>query len=289
MNVARLIMFFHKRARAIFATIAVFSAILLAPRVQSEIISDCQRSAGEPAEDICARAILEIDEALRHDPRNALNYFHRGSAQLAKGDVAAAVEDFGAAIHLMPGNADLYLARGRAYERKLAFKDAVRDLDMSISLNPASVSAHLSRGIAHLYIGDLQTARTDLDTALALDPTYPAAGLWLEIVLWRSGLPGRLAKSAAVDESNWPGPILRLYQGKSTAAEAIAAAKDSDAERARLHACEADFYVGAYLLQKSDLAGAVSLFRRGIGNCPKAYSAWVGSNAELQRLRAPTP
>ena len=274
----------NSRPSRILKCVAMLAIASGATLAGADTPSDCLKSAGESAEDICARAVLAAIDAIRHEPDSIVHRVEKADAELAKGDVPAAVADYDLALEKSPSNADLLLFRGRAHERSLDFARAISDLDRGIEVGPPSVSAFLSRGIAHLYVGALPMARADFANAMALDPTYPAAALWMQIARWKAGEDSRLQEDSTLDTTAWPGPVINLFTGKGSIDELTKGAAAADPTTQRLQMCEADFYGGEYLLHHADESRATTWFKRALGECPRGYSGWVGSHAELAGL-----
>ena len=65
-----------------------------------------------------ARALADLNDAIRLDPANARAYNERGLAWTAKGDVEQAIADYSESLRHDPTNAGAYLNRGNAYDRK---------------------------------------------------------------------------------------------------------------------------------------------------------------------------
>jgi cytochrome c-type biogenesis protein CcmH/NrfG len=125
---------FRRLALTIFASGSLF-ALALPARADPQ--SDCMKASGEPAEDVCARAVLAASEAIAREPKAVIPLVDRADAQLAKGNVSAALADYDMALRISPSNPDLYLFRGRAQERALAFDRAIPDLDRALGDLPS--------------------------------------------------------------------------------------------------------------------------------------------------------
>lgn len=72
---------------------------------------DCLEKSGDVA-------IAACTEAIRQNPRNAINFYNRATEYGAKGDDDRAIADFSEAIRLNPKYANAYFSRGDAYSRK---------------------------------------------------------------------------------------------------------------------------------------------------------------------------
>jgi len=92
--------------------------------------------------------IARYTEAIRLDPKNALNYSERGIAWLSKRQYDKAIEDFSEVIRLDPRNFSAYGNRGMAWASKKETEKAFDDYDESIRLNPKNVLLYGNRGNA---------------------------------------------------------------------------------------------------------------------------------------------
>jgi tetratricopeptide (TPR) repeat protein len=116
------------------------------------------------------RALIDLDEAIRLDPRLAVAYANRGVSYNNKHDYDRAIRDLDEAIRLLPTAANYYASRGSAYTAKGDYDTALRDLDEAVRLAPRSVNALNGRGFAYKQKGDFDRAIRDLDEAIRLDP-----------------------------------------------------------------------------------------------------------------------
>jgi len=102
----------------------------------------------------------------------------------------------------------------------------------------------------------------------------------------RSSAASRFAKTAAaIDMSKWPAPIVRLYLGQITPADASTAADDRDATVKKGQACEVNFYGGKIALLRGKKDDAKRLFELAAAECPRSFLEYGAANAELRTLR----
>ncbi|MGB3616589.1 MAG: tetratricopeptide repeat protein [Catalinimonas sp.] len=109
-------------------------------------------------------AVVHFGAALRHNPRHADSYLHRGTAYELLGDTARALTDLEAALKLRPDHPTTLLnltalARARHEGDRLA--RALHEAE-------ESAEACLQRGILHLEADEWEAARRALDRALQL-------------------------------------------------------------------------------------------------------------------------
>jgi tetratricopeptide (TPR) repeat protein len=121
------------------------------------------------------RALAEINEAIRLDPKLGEAYRRRGSIYYLKRDYDRAIADFEQAVRLDPKiSADglelSYRARAWVFFGKREFDRAISDFDRAIRHAPNSSAALMDRGAAYRARGDFDRAIADLDQAIRLSP-----------------------------------------------------------------------------------------------------------------------
>jgi len=77
---------------------------------------------------------------------------------------------------------------------------------------------------------------------------------------------------------DWPYAVIDFYLGRRSLAEMRAAASTPDEK------CEAQFYVGEWLLLRGDMAEAKPLLLAAVDTCAKSSIEHTGAVAELKRL-----
>src|SRR5262249_44326851 len=126
----------------------------------------------------------------------------------------------------------------------------------------------------------------DLNRSSGLDSKEPYTALWLEIVDRRGRTASRLAKTAAaIDMTKWPAPIVRLYLGQITLADATTAADDRNAAIKKGQVCDANFYSGKLALQRGKKDDAKRLFELAAAECPRSFLEYGAANAELRTFQ----
>jgi lipoprotein NlpI len=228
------------------------------------------------------QAIADYNRAIGLNPKEATAFSNRGRAFYAKGENDRAIADYTQAIQVDRA-AHPYNNRGDAYLAKGDYEHAIADYDRVIELDAGYSRAYLKRGVANFYLGAIPKAVADLNRASGLDPKEPYTALWAEIVDRRGS---RLAKSiASIDMTKWPAPIVRLYLGKITPADANAAAEDPNTDIKKGQVCEANFYSGRLALQRGKKDDAKHLFELAVAECPRSFLEYGAANAELRTLR----
>jgi tetratricopeptide (TPR) repeat protein len=121
------------------------------------------------------RAIADLSEAIRLDPKFAPAYNSRGQAYFLRKKYDLAIADFNAAIQLEPTYAWAYNARGASYLPKKEYNRAIADCSEAIRLDPRSHPAYVNRAWAYRELKNYDLAIADLDTAIRLDPKFEVA------------------------------------------------------------------------------------------------------------------
>jgi lipoprotein NlpI len=228
------------------------------------------------------RAIADFDEAIKLDPSLAAAYNDRGNARLVKGDADGAMADYEAAIRLDPTDEDAFNNRGRALFNRGQYDKALTDLDKAIDLDPKFVRAYRNRGMTRFALGRFDDAAKDFHESVRLQPFDGYSLLWQHIAEARAG---REEKSDLhrygnkLDPAAWPGPIIKVYRGESTAVAVRLAAAQPDQK------CDAAFYMGELDLLNGRMGSARSLLEQAVDICPKDFTEHSAALIELKRTK----
>lgn len=262
-----------------------------------------------------AAAIAELDEADRLDPKAVDMILRRGSLRLAQGDVPAAMADFDESIRRIPSNAAGWLERGKvklflndepkaaAEDLAVALREAFSYRDFRTILDAGAKSRGEPENKApmlynnrpfvpegyHLIIW-LHMARARAGEAdaeeLAKNVEELAQPVWRE-VMWRTMMNGGDGRKEArkIALGVWPGPVVALFTGAASPGEVrVAAAAVEDEGVRRVRACDADFYLAAYSLEKGEREEARRLYQAAADTCPPGTIATWAAKPELARL-----
>ena len=226
------------------------------------------------------KAIADLDHALTIKPDEPVFLSVRAEIRMNEGDFDKAAADLDRALQLKPDQPFARSARGELYLLKYDYENALHELDAAISLDPNSSSPYFTRGRVHFFRGEFPAAVTDLQQSLARqrDP-YPA--LWLYLARGRTGQNGRdelIFWANALPRNAWPFPLIEFYLGARPAPLVYSVAANAD------QACEADFYVGEWLVQQRLDGPAIERLRRAVATCPKSFIEHGGAVADLNRL-----
>jgi tetratricopeptide (TPR) repeat protein len=121
------------------------------------------------------RAIEDLDEAIRLDPKRASAYQNRGAAFNGLGRHEQAVDDLSKAIELDPDNAGSFTNRGLALFALGRFDQSIGDLNTAVQLAPRTAIPYFNRAEVLSRIGQRARALEDYDEAVRLDPRLASA------------------------------------------------------------------------------------------------------------------
>lgn len=267
------------------------------------------------------KAMLDFHRAIRLDATVSDSWYQRGALRARLGEFEPALKDLSEALRLDPGLEPGLRARARVLVELGRFAKALADIDAALGLDGENPETHLERGRLHLIIGEPWKAFRDFTRVLQLDPDHPGAlldrgratfflgkfaaaaadfraawergpedpesGLWFRIAALRSGVGEPAEVDLEADEdSDWPGPLLALLDGRLEDQELLDLAGDRDPAPASLRLAEAHFF----LAQRDLIAGQPELaearLRRVLQDGPKSSAAFQGARAELARLAA---
>jgi tetratricopeptide (TPR) repeat protein len=117
-------------------------------------------------------ALDDCNEALKLNPRHVGTFNVRGCVGSDRGQFDIALKDFRRAIQLQPGNAQLHANRAFAHAGKQEFEQAIRSYDEALRLTPGVAEWHYRRGLALEQSGESARAAEDYAQAVRLDPSY---------------------------------------------------------------------------------------------------------------------
>ena len=131
------------------------------------------------------RAIVELDEAIRRDPTDALAYNIRGNALDEIGAFERALADYAQAIRIDPNNPAVFRDRAILWHRKGALDKALVDLNRAIRLGSSDANLYSDRGLVWYAKGRYDQAIADFDRAIKIDPDFASAYIDRGIILHR--------------------------------------------------------------------------------------------------------
>jgi tetratricopeptide (TPR) repeat protein len=130
------------------------------------------------------RAIADLNEAIRIEPKNVMAYDNRSFSYRQKGEHDRAIADLNEVIRLgHPKKSDAHAARGYLFLLKGEHDRAINDLNEAIRLGAKSAVVYRSRAVSFTKKGELDRALGDFDEAIRLDQTsartyYERGEIW---------------------------------------------------------------------------------------------------------------
>lgn len=112
------------------------------------------------------RAIRQLTESIRTNPRSARLYLGRGTTYYLNGDFDKAIADFTEAIELDSSSADVYYRRSLSYYAKADIGHVISDSTRAIELNDMYAYAYYVRGTAHAFYNQPDKAVEDFSRAI---------------------------------------------------------------------------------------------------------------------------
>jgi lipoprotein NlpI len=197
-------------------------------------------------------------------------------------DLGGAFAAFQRALAIDPSIGDLYAGLGEVLRDQGRAEEAATAYDTALRLDPVIAGSLRMAGTDAFTNAEHKDAVSNLARSVHLRPDDPYAVLWLYLARVRSGhqhAATELAANAAeLRASDWPYPVVDLYLGKATAEATLNAPDNPD------HRCEAQFYVGEWLLLQNDADAARDRLKQAVDTCPKGFIERKGARAELTRL-----
>lgn len=143
-------------------------------------------------------ALVDINQALDLEPRNATALSLRGMMRLAKDDLPGARKDLDEAAGIEPRNGAVQHGRGQVALRDERYDDAIEAFTRAADLSPGNLDALLKRTGAYLALEQMDKALADLDEAIKANPAYFEAEMMRAGLLAAVGRPDEALKM--VDE-----------------------------------------------------------------------------------------
>ncbi|HXG10348.1 MAG TPA: protein kinase, partial [Gemmataceae bacterium] len=112
-----------------------------------------------------ARALAELDQALRLNPRHYWSWVQKGICHLERGEDLQAARSFGACIGLWPDFAWGYFNHGYVLDRSGRKAEAIADYTAALARDPDLVPAYVNRGLARLELRQHEAALADFAEA----------------------------------------------------------------------------------------------------------------------------
>ena len=267
-------------------------------------------------------AVLALDKALAaNDLVPSLQFiahYDRAWAHLHLAHYDLAIADYSASLSLRPGETEVLVNRSLTYLNSGKLEQAAADLDAVIAAHPQLAQPYGVRAAVNLKRGQMDKSREDMKTLLKLLPETTKRGNGIGIINWEIGQVGdaednfsyeashgpnniyawlwytltevRLGKNVPrrslpdFDKTAWPAPIIRFFLGDIPQDTVFTAARQGDADATKGQICEANFYIGEWLMQRHDLAGAKPLMAKAASDCPTNFIEWSPAQMDLVGL-----
>ena len=257
-------------------------------------------------------AIADQTSALQYDANDYDALMARAALLMGKAELDKAIVDLDAAIKQRPNQSDGYNNRGAALSQKGELARASADYDRALLISPDSAGTYSNRGNVRFAFGNFGLAADDLARAAKANPRNPYAALWRYLAVARTGNTSTaelLNASGAFDAAAWPAPVVAYYLGKTSADAVRAAADKGDAQTRRGQQCEAEFYLGEFVLAQAAgkidpgrikpdqpdqnlyaldpeaIRRAKPMLVRAAEICPAGFTERMGAVGELKRMQ----
>jgi tetratricopeptide (TPR) repeat protein len=237
------------------------------------------------------KAIADYSMAIRLDPNTALRYYDRGIARSIKGDYDQSIADFGEVLRLNPLDVAAFNARGISWAAKGDYDRAISDFDEVVKMDPkvGLKEAYRNRGFVYFARGEFIACERNFAEAVKLDVADPYSAIAHYLGQSRAGHPAEaetalMARTAEIDKSKWPQPIIDLLTRRSASTAVIEAASAGDSELQRKQRCEAAFYVGEWHLLQGRNAEGRTWVEQAQRECPGDLPERFAASAELKSL-----
>jgi lipoprotein NlpI len=226
-------------------------------------------------------AATDLDHALAIAPNDPHLFAERATVAFYLGDAKLADSYFSRAIELGPKLAEIHASFASMLVASSDTIRAAQELDTALRLDPNHAQARFTRGRLFYSSGNFTEAVNELyATNMRQRDAYSA--LWLHLARSQNGQDDRaeLARTTrSLSTTAWPAPLTQLYLGKRSIIRARFSATNAD------EVCEADFYIGEYLLLQRLENDAVEALKRAADRCPLNFIERDAAILELRRLR----
>ena len=265
------------------------------------------------------QGLADCTKAIQIDPELARAYYFRGEAYQELGDRERSIADMTSAIRLNPDFSHAFRYRAYVYLNVGKYDLAIADSDSAIRLEFAKDYVSYENR-AKAYVGNERFTEAASDYTVALwfggkkDDVYSLRGqtYWMAgnyasaandfvqqfnqkpegwvLIHWylasmRAGAPRDqtnqdLAAAARTLRPNWPIEAIRLFLGQGTVDAVLRRPSDNGAR------CEAQFYLGAWHLLRSEPLAATERFKQAAADkCSSVVPEYAWAKLELKRLQ----
>ena len=232
-------------------------------------------------------AVKSARAALDADPKNVTRIIELGVAQSGARQFREAIATFTRGLEIEPNNALLLRWRGHRYLSVREFDRAQADLTRGGAIDATIYGIWYHLGVVQYLRGNFTDAAASFAKAqpIAPDPGELAGSTdWLWMSLSRAG---RGAEAKAMLDRRPEKPVtnaytrrLQLYRGE-IGPDAVVTSADTD----EVQVATLAYGLGNWYLVKGDKAQARKWFERSVQSGGWPGFGFIGSEAELRRLR----
>ncbi|NOZ53420.1 MAG: tetratricopeptide repeat protein [Gammaproteobacteria bacterium] len=198
-----------------------------------------------------------------------------------------AIDDFSQAISLNRNYVTAYINRGNAYAKLEKYEEAYKDFGIAQTQSDKNKSIYLVRGSLSFFLGRFKDAVADYRYYLGLKPDDMYRMLWLHLsqkYMDKNANSDLESYSKGLDLDVWPGALIKLYTGKVTAEEFLAAFSKNLTNLEPQYLCEGFYYIGQYFLLAGNRQLAKSSFEQAVKSNAKKNIEYDFAVAYLSRL-----
>jgi len=244
--------------------------------------------------------LIEARKAVDLNRSSARAYREYGHALHVRGDASDADAQYGIALvksrdalERDSRDASAYNFRGNVYYFLEQLDQAIEQYNKATDIEPKFLGAVLNRGYAWFARGNYSDAAYDLSRGIYLMqyPKYNTIWLFLARELAQpfnqrnsATALGELISNATKfnRDGEWPSPIIDLLLGRTTM-DKVLEKIDTDEPKLSDERCEANFYIGEWLLVKGDLPGARKRLEYAAEKCRKDFVESTAARAAIKR------
>lgn len=227
-------------------------------------------------------ALADYSACLALQPKSAAALFQRAIVYLNGGKLTDAAADLDSLIAVRPMLAPAYNIRAAIDARLGNHARSVADSKMALSLLPDGYGhRNIGTGIVAWQAGRTDVADENFSYAATHDRGNIYAWLWLALTRIRMGKDVPKDDLPEFDRKSWPTPIVLFFTGDMKQDDVFAATGDGGDEAVQGRVCEANFYVGEWLLQHHDTASAQPMLQKAASECPMNFVEWGPAQVEL--------
>ncbi len=222
---------------------------------------------------------VEEAKAARKPPRTARDFYLRGTARAARGEIDLAEADLGRAVTLDPRRFWAWFVLGLCHMDQHRYADAAGEFNACTLIAPQFAWPHLNRGLALAASGRPVEARASYDRALALNPNFVEARVDRALVCLELEDPATaerdLSRAMALGRRD---PAIRAARAAALSLLGRPAQVESEFREAlRVNPNDANILVArGFSRLTADPAGAEADFRKVLASNPANSRALFG-------------